>query len=261
MKKFLSFTALLLALMLFTTGCNNKTVNPTSSTDNSNTSKKTIKVALDATYKPMEYMQNNQVMGFDADIIKAIAKETGKEVELSNVSWNDIFDKLYARQYDLIISCVGINDDRKITMSFTDPYFTSTPLIITTKNSSIKSAKDLSKKKVAVQGGTTTEDLITKNIAGVQIKEYTSAEDVLKTLANKLSDAVVIDSPVALLYVKENKNLNLIIVEDKEFFGKEDFGIAANKSDTTLINDINTGLSKIKANGEYQKIFDKYFNN
>lgn len=259
MKKLVIISLILSLTVLTLTACGNKASDNNTTPTSQTTAKEKLKVALDAQYKPMEWEENGQITGFDADLIKAIAKEMGREVELKNVVWDEIFDKLYAGEYNTIISSVTINDKRKETMLFSNPYYDSIPLILTRKDSGIKNANDLSKKKVAVQDGTTAHELISSNIAGVQIEKCADGPEAFAKFANKSVAAVVLDAPVVLDYVKQNNDPNYNTIEDKNFFPAEQFGIAVNKTDQALINEINTALDKVKANGEYQKIYDKYF--
>jgi polar amino acid transport system substrate-binding protein len=274
MKKYL-LSALILTLCMFLfSACGNKGVSSSSSgeglnldqanqsasgTDTNTTEKKSITVALDASYKPMEWQENGEIVGFEADLMKAIAKAMNKEVKLKNVGWNDIFDKLYAGEYDAIISSVTINDERKKSMLFSDPYYDSMPTILTTKSQKIKSAKDLTNKKVAVQKGTTGDELISKNIANVKMVKFDNADLALNSFANKEVDAVVGDAPVLLDFAKQKADPEYVVVKDESIFAKEQFGIAVSKENQNLISDINKALAAIKANGEYQKIYDKYF--
>lgn len=275
MRKYL-LSALILTLCMFAfSACGSKGVTSSGSgeglnldqtnqsapgeTDTTTTEKKSFTVALDASYKPMEWQENGEVVGFDADLIKAIAKAMNKEVQLKNIGWDDIFDKLYAGEYDVIISSVSISDERKKSMLFTDSYYDSMPMILTTKNQGIKTAKDLSNKKVAVQKGTTGDELISKNIASVKLVKFDTADLALNSFANKEVDAVVADAPVLLDFAKQKANPEYEAVKDESIFAKEQFGIAASKENQKLISDINKALAEIKANGEYQKIYNKYF--
>lgn len=221
--------------------------------------KEVLKVAMEAAYKPMEWLDNGNITGFDAELIKALGKEMNKEVELQNVPWDVIFDNLYAGKYDLIVSSVSIDDERKKTMEFSDPYFESIPLILTRKDTGISSASQLSKKKLAVQDATTAYALISKNIAGVDIKKFVDTRDAFDCFVAKEADAVISDSPVLLDFAKQKNDPDYIVVKDDKFFNRENFGIAANKGNTALISEVNAALAKIKQNGEYQKVYDKYF--
>lgn len=228
------------------------------STSNTEDSKPLL-IALDASYRPMEWMENGEVVGFDADLIKAIGKAMNKEVELKNVAWDDIFDKLYAGEYDGIISSVTINDERKKSMLFSDSYYDSMPMILSTKSQKIKTAKDLSGKKVAVQRDTTSDEIITKNVANVKLVKFDSADSALDSFANKEVDAVVVDAPVLLEFAKQKANPDYETIKDEGMFAKEQYGIVTKKENKALVDDINKALETIKANGEYQKIYDQYF--
>lgn len=272
MKKLLILMLSLCLSMFMLSACgdDDKSKKKKNSSSKSSTSQKTsdkketekstgpLKVALDACYRPMEYEEHGQITGFDAELIRAVAAEMDREVELMNVGWDDIFDDLYAKKHDLIISSVTINSERERTMLFSDPYYDSMQVILTTKDSKIKNANDLSRKKVSVQKGTNAETLISKNIAGVNLKKFDSGEDAIKSFENKEVAAVVMDAPVIIDYHKQKANPDYVIVRDSSFFPKEQFGIAANKDQTKLIEDVNAALERLKDNGQYDRILKKY---
>lgn len=263
MRKYLLCTLFLALCMFGFSACGNKEEVPSTPNAPAATKpaveKKVITVALDACYKPMEWMEKEEVVGFDADLIKTIAKQMNVEVKLKNVVWSDIFDELYNKKHDIIISSVSINDERKKTMAFSDPYYESMPVILTTKGLKIKTAKDLSNKKVSVQKETTADKLITENVANVKLVKFENVDLALESFAKKEVDAVVLDAPVILDYAKQKANPEYEVVKDESLFAKEQFGIITRKDDQALMADINKALAEIKANGEYQKVYDKYF--
>lgn len=259
MKKLLLLAVGLILTAAVLAGCGNKAAVENTNANTTQAPKTALKVALDASYRPMEWMENTQIIGFDADLMNALGKEMGRNIELQNVAWDNIFDGLYAGNYDLIISSVSINAQRKQTMLFSDPYFDSTSLILTKKSEKINSAKDLSSKKVALQSGTQVQDQISQNIPGVSLLKFGTGDEAFKSFANGQADAVVSDSPVVLDYVKQNPNPDYVTVKDEAFFGADHFGIVANKGKDSLISEVNAALAKLKANGEYQQIYDKYF--
>ncbi len=71
--------------------------------------------ASDAVFPPMEYVDETtkQIMGFDIDLINAIAKDQGFTVEIKNTAWEGIFAGLEGGEYDAILSSVTITDERK----------------------------------------------------------------------------------------------------------------------------------------------------
>jgi polar amino acid transport system substrate-binding protein len=124
--------------------------------------KKTLRVVTDAAYAPFEYMDKGKVVGFDVDFIHAVAKEAGYKVNVEHVGWDPVFVELKGKTADIGISAITINDERKQTYDFSNPYFLSTNMILVPEGSSIKSADDLKGKVVAVQNGTTGQEVVEK---------------------------------------------------------------------------------------------------
>ena len=105
----------------------------------------------------MEFVDASKaIVGFDMDLIQAIAKDQGVEVEIKNTAWDGIFAGLDGGSYDAILSSVTITDDRKKTYDFSDPYFDANQaVVVRADDASIKSEADLAGKKVGAQIGTT----------------------------------------------------------------------------------------------------------
>ncbi|ADG82055.1 basic amino acid ABC transporter substrate-binding protein [Thermincola potens] len=258
MKKYLKiFVLSILALsLLFAVGCGTKATTEESKGEDV----KTYKVGTDAAYAPFESVApSGEIEGFDVDIMRAIAKAEGFEVEFVNTAWEGIFASLKG-QNDIVISAVTITDDRKKEMDFSEPYFESTNYIAVPKDSNIASLNDLKGKVVAVQEGTTGDEALTKFLGKDyrNIKRFKGTPEAFLELRNGKADAAVADSGVVANYVKNNPDANLKIVKD-ETFPKEYYGIAVAKGNTELLAKINSGLKKIKENGEYDKIYSKWF--
>lgn len=94
--------------------------------------------------------------------------------------------------------------------------------------------------------------------AKTEVKRFDTTPLALIELINGGVDAVVADSPVVLEFLKENPNSNLEAFGDDNF-EKEFYGVAMRQQDTDIHNLINEGLRKVKASGEYNKIFNVYF--
>lgn len=111
----------------------------------------TYTVGTGATYRPFEYeAPNKEIVGFDIDLMKAIAKAQGFDVEFVNTTWSTIFPALNNGDRDIIMSGITITDKRKEAVDFSEPYFLAHQLILTSSNLQIKSLKDLEGKLIAV---------------------------------------------------------------------------------------------------------------
>ncbi len=223
--------------------------------------KKTLKVVTDAAYAPFEYQDKGEVVGFDVDFINAVAKEAGLKIKVVHVGWDPLFVELEKKIADMGISSITINDERKQTYDFTRPYFLSTNKILVPKGSDIKSAQDLKNNKtVAVQNATTgqeaVEGLLGKN--SEKIKKFENNNLAIMELKSGGADAVVADNTVIEQYVKNNPNENFVVIEDTNAFEQEFYGVMLPKG-SKLKADLDKAINSIMENGEYAKIYKKWF--
>jgi peptide/nickel transport system substrate-binding protein len=217
-------------------------------------------IAMDATFPPMDMVdQSKNIVGFDPDMIAAIAKDQGFTYELKNTAWDGIFAGLEGGSYDAILSAVSITADRQKTYDFSDPYLLSgQAVIVQASNTTINGKADLANKKVGAQIGTTGADDI-KTIPGVTAKTYDTIDLAMMDLANGQIDAVVVDYPVASNYVLVSPQFKgkLRIAGDR--YTNEPYGLVVQKGDPKgLLPLFNAGLKDIKANGEYNTVYAKW---
>ena len=123
-----------------------------------------IKVGTNAEYPPFESVDaSGKIVGFDMDLVTAIAKAAGFEVEFVNTRWDGIFVALASGEFDAVSSAATITEERKQTVNFSDPYFNAGQMIAVKQDSAIKTPDDLNGKKVGVQLGTTGDIWVSKN--------------------------------------------------------------------------------------------------
>ena len=220
-------------------------------------------VGTDAAYAPFESQnEKGEIVGFDIDVVKAIAAKAGIEVKFVNTPWEGIFNTLDQGDRDLLVSAITITDERKQSMDFTAPYFDARQLIAVPESAKINTFADLKNLKVGVQTGTTGDEAITK-LAGknsANIKRFESTPLALKELEAGGVEAVVADNGVVKHYVANNAVFKFRVVEDASFV-PEQYGIAVKKGNSELLEKLNQGLVAIKADGTYDKIFATYFGN
>lgn len=220
---------------------------------------KVLRVGTNADFAPFEFMgiQDGTYEGFDMDLIRAVAKEMGVKADIQNINFDGLIPALEAGNLDVLISGMTINDTRREKVDFSDPYYTSGLSIIVKKdNTDIHRFADLSGKKVAVQIGTTSAMEVRK-MPGVDIKEFNSSADTFMELKAGGVDAVVNDRPVNDYYILKSGVTDVRRLE--ELLTSEDYGIAVSKKTPELTKKINAALKKLHENGEYDKIFKKWF--
>jgi polar amino acid transport system substrate-binding protein len=223
--------------------------------------KKVYVVGTDAAYAPFESQNEKaEIVGFDIDVVKAVADKAGLEVKFVNTPWEGIFNTLQQGDRDLLVSAITITDERKQSMDFTAPYFDAQQLIAVKGNSKVAKFDDLKKLKVGVQTGTTGDEAVSKLLGktNTNIKRFESTPLALKELEAGGVDAVVADNGVVINYLANNTTAKFKAVADKSF-QPEQYGIAVKKGNTELLEKLNKALADIKADGTYDKIYAKYF--
>ena len=220
-------------------------------------------IASDATFPPMEFLdQNKNIVGFDIDLINAIAKNQGFQVEIKNTAWDGIFPGLDGGEYDAVLSSVTITDDRKKTYDFSDPYINAgQAVVVRGDETAIKGDQDLATLadgKVGAQLGTTGAFAV-EEIRKELLKQYDTIDLAMLDLANKNIDAVVVDTPVAANYALASEQFKGKLKIVGKPFTDEYYGLTVPKGDPKGLGALfNAGLKKVKASGEYDKIYAKW---
>ncbi len=224
---------------------------------------KTYIVATDATYAPMEYMENEKVVGFSHDVLDAAAKSQNVKLEFLNTPFKGLFANVDKGDSDIGLASITISDERKQQLDFSEPYFEATQMIMVTDRniSTVKSFADLKTRSASVQAAT-SGDLILQDLQGKDsqnIKRFETMPLAFKELESGGVDAVVGDSSVVGYYVSQNPNAKLHTLVDPSFV-REQYGFAFKKGRNDGLREaINKGLSQIKTNGTYDKIHTQWF--
>ncbi|MDO4589154.1 MAG: basic amino acid ABC transporter substrate-binding protein [Fusobacterium sp.] len=218
--------------------------------------KEKIFVGTNAEFPPFEYLDKGEVTGFDIELVNELGKVMDADVKVIDMSFDGLLPALQMKKVDLVIAGMTATEERQKTVSFTQPYYTASQVIIVKEgDDSIKSFDDLKGKKVAVMLGF-TGDTIVSEIEGVNIERFNAAyAGVMALQANKV-DAVVLDSEPAKNYVEQNKGLTLAKADAEQ----EEYAIALRKNDKELLEKVEKALNEIKANGTYDALIKKYFN-
>lgn len=222
---------------------------------------KSIKVATDATWPPMEMVDaNKHIVGYDIDLLRAIAKEVGIAVEFKNTAWDGIFAGLDSGQYDAIISSVTITKERKAKYDFTDAYTSIGQILVVPKtNKTSKTIADLKGKKVGSQIGTTGA-MEVKKVAGVESKTYDEIGLAFEDMAAGRIFGVVCDEPVAAHFALQKKEYKEKFKIVGKPFTKEGYGIVVKKGNKELVAQLNKGIKAVKAKKLDTKIHTKWVN-
>lgn len=252
-KKFLALCMLsLLAVTAVFAGCGEQ------KKDAATSGEKVLRVGCTADFAPFEFQdEKGEYAGFDMDLVRAIGKEMGYKVEIQNLNFDGLIPALEGKNVDLIASGMTITEERKAKVAFSQPYYQSgLTIIVKGDNDKIKSFKDLEGKKIAVQIGTTGSNEA-KKVANATVKEFNTAGDAFMELKAGGVDAVINDRPVNDYFIKKSNEKNVKRLD--EVLSSEDYGLAMRKDDPEFGKKVDAALNKLKENGEYAKIYEKWF--
>ncbi|MCG9631108.1 MULTISPECIES: lysine/arginine/ornithine ABC transporter substrate-binding protein [Vibrio] len=224
------------------------------------TAQQEIKFAMEATYAPFEFMdENNQIQGFDVDLANALCEEMKAKCTFHNQAFDSLIPALKFKRYDAAISAMDITDARLKQVNFSNAYYDNSAAFISIEGKVADQAA-LEGKRVGVQNGSTHQSYLLEQMTGVTAVPYSSYQDAFIDMKNGRIDSVFGDTAVVAEWFKKQDNLTYVgdQVTNQEYFGNG-FGIAVNKSNQELVDQLNVALAAVKANGEYDEIFNKYF--
>jgi ABC-type amino acid transport substrate-binding protein len=215
----------------------------------------TLTVGSDIPYPPFEQGKPGEYTGFDVNLMEAIGEKIGRPVEFEDTSFETIFTFLVQGKFEAVASAATITPEREKTVDFSNPYYLSEQAILVKEGGSIDSVEKLKGATIGVQKGTTGEEFVEEKGEAGELRSYPSGPDAVNALKAGTVEAVVIDIPVAEKAVEETSGLEISAPISTE----EEYGIAVAQGNTELLDEINKGLTEIKEDGTYTKIYEKWF--
>jgi polar amino acid transport system substrate-binding protein len=216
-----------------------------------------VRVATEAAYPPFEVVDENskELVGFDIDLMNAVAEKAGFEVEYQNTPFDSVLAGMATCQFDAAISAITITSERQEKMGFSDPYINAGQITtVRLDNTDITGPADLKGKTIGVQLSTTGQ-IEAEKIEGATIKPYDTVDLAFLDLANGQVDAVVADYPTTLNYVNKSKDKIKIT---GEVFTDESYGIAVCQKNPELLEKINKAIAALKDDGTLKKLEEKW---
>ncbi|EGR4357804.1 arginine ABC transporter substrate-binding protein [Vibrio cholerae] len=221
-----------------------------------------IKFVMEATYAPFEYMdESNQIQGFDVDLANALCKQLEAKCSFHNQAFDSLIPALKFKRYDAAISAMDITEARLEQVNFSNPYYDNSAAFVSLAGK-VADQATLKGKRVGVQNGTTHQSFLLEQRSDVVAVPYSSYQDAFIDMKNGRIDSVFGDTAVVAEWFKGDNKLEYVgeRVTNPQYFGNG-FGIAVNKDNQALLDQLNAALEAVKENGEYAAIFNKYFGN
>lgn len=220
-----------------------------------------IVLGLDDSFPPMGFRdEKGEIVGFDIDLAKEVAKRMGVELELKPVVWDGIILSLNNKDIDVIWNGLSITEERKKQIGFSKVYLENKQVVIVNGDSDIETKKDLAGKIIAVQLGSSGETALNADTETVNsaknVRKFETYTEALLDLKAERVDAVVIDEVVGRYYISKKPGEYKVAKED---FGKEGYGVGFRKEDVAFIEEFDKILDEMKNDGTAQEISKKWF--
>lgn len=218
-----------------------------------------ISVGLEGTYPPFSFQdENGKLAGFEVELSEALAKQLGVKVKFQATKWDGILASLDAKRLDVVVNQVTISDERKKKYDFSEPYTVSgiQALIQSKDKGQIKTAQDLTGKKVGMGLGTNYEQWLKEHVPGAIIKTYDDDPTKYQDLRIGRIDAILVDRLAALELIKKTKD-TLVLAGDP--FSRQEAGVTLRKGEPELLAAINKALDTLRADGTLAALSKKYF--
>lgn len=217
-----------------------------------------INVGMNIGYIPFEFKnERGEIVGFDVDIAKELAKSLGVELVIKEYKWEDLIPNL-GGDIDVIISGMTRTLDRAILVNFTEPYFqTGQVVIVTERNIGINDWKELNnpKKKVVMVEGTTSQEVVEKKLPNAKIIGASNEQEAVKILLSNEADAFVFDKPFVDSFVCIHPKMKILPTP----LSYEFYSFAVPKDDPDFLLWLNYFIGELKISGRYEEIYDKWF--
>jgi len=220
---------------------------------------KHLVMGTSAEFPPFEMMggaDNSAVVGFDVEIARAIASRVDMPLQVEEMDFDKLLPALAAGEVDLVLAGLTITDARAQIVDFSDPYYTSTQVVLIRRGDPVPESKaDLKDRKIGAQLETTSAEAALALAGKRNFREYVSGLKAVVGLMNSRVDFVLIDEQPAIHFQKAHaKDLQLVRLD----FEEEHYGVAVQKGNAALLAQVNAVLAKMVRDGRYEQWVERW---
>lgn len=213
-------------------------------------------------YPPYEFYDTSsgskEIVGFDVDIAKYIAKELGFELKINETNFDGLIPAIQAKKADFVMAGMTPTPERTKSVDFSILYYDAKDTILSLKGKNLTKAEQLSGLKVGVQLGSIQEGNlkeILKKVKNIQIVSLNKIPEIIQEVKSKRLDAAIIEDTVATGFKASNPDVEFNVLPSE---GASGAAVAFPKGSAN-VEDFNKVLKKMKESGEIDKLATKWF--
>lgn len=216
-----------------------------------------LTVASDIPYAPFAFTEpgSSDPVGFDVDLVEAIAATQGiTEVVFVDQPFDGIILGLRQGRFDMSASAWTITPERAREVLFGDPYLSADQAILVRDDSDAAALADLEGRTIGAQRGTAGAD-VGAGVPGATVRRYESGADAVDALLEGRVDATIGGYPVVAYAAARTPGLKVAA----EVPGDLGLGLMFPKGDAALRDAFDAGLARVRADGTYEAIRERWF--
>jgi polar amino acid transport system substrate-binding protein len=273
-RSILAIVMILMTATVLVTGCSSSAntqaaANSSSSSSDDSLSKIKAKgklvVGLNAEFAPYEFHTmidgKDTLAGFDLDLAREVAKDMGVELEIKELSFDALLTTLQSGQVDVIISALSATEERRQSVDFSDPYYQSKQVLLTTKENLDKfnSFDDLKDKKLGIQLSSLQDKLMQTLLPNGKYTKIDSMNTLFLSLKSYQVDGIVTSDIVSQMAVAANPEFVIAdkVKIDDSSLNSKGVGVAMRKGSASLQTQINGTVKRLNESGQIQKYVDE----
>lgn len=214
----------------------------------------TVSFVFDRDFAPYTYEENGSIQGFELDLLRMIGNEEGFQLKPMPMVWTDAQRAFLKGNADVIGGMVKTEDRLKQYNFTANSHGTFDILTFVKEGSDIKSASMLKGRKVAVENGSISLQLL-RNQTGVHVLAYDSEGEGLKALIRGDADAFVGGSSTTLFRIMKENISGIIALAMPWQMHSIYFAV----SDPQLLKSIDRGQEKLMQEGRYDQLYRRWF--
>lgn len=220
----------------------------------------TLSAVTDPSFVPFEMMdqETGEMVGFDMDILNAIAERAGFDIELQTMDFNGIIPAVQTGNVDVAIAGITITEERGKIVDFSDPYYDSgLRILVAANNDDVEEISDLEGMRIGTKIGSTSYDFLEQELGdNAEITPYPGSSDMYMALLGGSVDAVFYDAP-NVGYFAQTKGEGRAKTVGPLYEGQQ-YGLAFSKG-SDWVEPANEALAAMKEDGTYDEIYSKWF--
>lgn len=220
----------------------------------------TLRVGMSGGYFPFTFVEQDELKGFEVDVMNAVGEITGDDIEFVTASFSGLAGMLESGRIDTIANQITITPEREAKYVFTSPYvYDGAQVVVKAGNDTIQGVEDLSGKSVAVNLGSNYEQLLREQPNADEIDIRTYESNIEQDVALGRVEAFVMDRVSATQVIKE-KGLPLELAGQPFSTIENALPFRDDEAGREQRDRVDAALAELRENGELREISEKWFN-